>query len=201
MATVSNHLPWEEFHRRHGFSLAEGEAVVEATDELFCGFMDDVAQRIRRTTSSEEEVNNALEELFHALLLRRKQSDEEEWERFVKTCRRHPLRKLVHEDPFTFRAFSKPRGYAGDAVMMDYIYGREELWPEPPASRIGQRVFRFTTGAPASEGVRARRGYIADVLDDLANEQRLPNVLAIASGHLREASMSSAVRRRRLGGW
>lgn len=199
MATVSNHLPWEEFQRRHGFSLADGNAVVEATDELFCGFMDDVAQRIRRTTSSEKEVNNALEELFHALLIRRNQSSGEEWDRFVKICRRHPLRKLVHEDPFTFRAYSKPRRYAGDAVMMDYIYAREELWPEPPASRIGQRVFRFSTGAPASEGVRARRGHIADVLDNLANEQSLPHVLSIASGHLREASMSSAVRRRRLG--
>lgn len=199
MATIPNQLPWEEFHRRHGFSLAEGDAVVEATDELFCRFMDDVAKRIRETTSSDEEITTALEELFRALLLRRKNSDDEEWRRFVKVCRRHPLRKLVHEDPFTFRAFSKPRDYAGDAVMMDYIYGREELWPEPPASRIGQRVFRFTTGAPASEGVRARRGYVADMLDNLAMDKRSPDVLAIASGHLREAAMSSAVRRRRLG--
>ena len=30
---------------------------------------------------------------------------------------------LLHQDPFTYRAFAKPRGYAGDAVMMDYIYG------------------------------------------------------------------------------
>jgi len=29
----------------------------------------------------------------------------------------------VHADPLTYRAFSKPRGYAGDAVMMDHIYG------------------------------------------------------------------------------
>ena len=44
----------------------------------------------------------------------------------ARRCLDHPLCDLLHQDPFTYRAFSKPRGYAGDAVMMDYIYGLGE---------------------------------------------------------------------------
>ena len=198
MSTVPNQPAWENFSRRFDRSVEPNDDALQATDELYRGFMDDVASRLRSQESTEQQVNQTLEELFQALLLRRCHSTEDEWRRFIKVCRRHPLRLLVHEDPFTYRAFSKPRSYAGDAVMMDYIYGREELWPEPPASRVGQRVFRYTTNAPASEGVRARRGYVAELLDQIAGTRPQAEVLAIASGHLREACMSSAVRRRKL---
>lgn len=57
-------------------------------------------------------------------------------------CRAHPLHALVQQDPFTHRAASKPRGYAGDAVMMDYIY--ESRAPEG-TSEVGRAVFAATT--------------------------------------------------------
>jgi SAM-dependent methyltransferase len=53
--------------------------------------------------------------------------------------------------------------------------------------------------APASEGVRARRGFIADLIDRLAEESHKPHILSIAAGHLREASLCAAVKRRRIG--
>src|SRR3954468_18697149 len=37
-------------------------------------------------------------------------------------CKSHPMAKFVLEDPYSRRAHDKPRGYAGDAVMLDYIY-------------------------------------------------------------------------------
>lgn len=143
-------------------------------------------------------VNRHLDDLFGGLqTLRRVAGDE--WPAFVAACRLHPLHRVVQQDPFTHRAFAKPRGYAGDAVMMDYIYGREERWPEPEASPIGGAVFRYTTAAPASAGVRARRGFVADLLDRFVETKREPHVLAVASGHLREAGLASAVRRGRVG--
>jgi len=36
----------------------------------------------------------------------------------VKTCVEHPIRELIHEDPFTRRAFEKPRGYDGDTELL-----------------------------------------------------------------------------------
>ncbi len=145
-------------------------------------------------------VVQGMNDLFLELQTRRLNSSELGWGQYVRLCLRHPVREFLHQDPFTYRAFSKPRGYAGDAVMMDYIYGREECWPVPAGtSALGQRIFEYTTGSSASEAVRARRGFIADFVDDLADEVQRPHVLSVASGHLREAGLAAAVRRRRIG--
>lgn len=176
----------------------EPHSVLQAEYAIFSSLFDDV-QTTLLTSSVERDAHHALDQLFGALRERKLNSNPAQWSDFVAFCRWHPLMEVLHQDPFTFRAFSKPRGYAGDAVMMDYIYGREEHWPPPEAGPIGRRVFNFTTAAPASEGVRARRAYIATRLDRLAEEKRLPRVLSIASGHLREAGYSSSVRRRRFG--
>lgn len=142
---------------------------------------------------------DALDQLFTGLRDRKLAMAPADWTALVAASRQHPLMQLVHQDPFTYRAFSKPRGYAGDAVMMDYIYGREEHWTPPEATDIGRSVFQFTTSAPASEGVRARRAYISTRIDRLVEQRRHPHILAIAAGHMREAGMSAAVRRRKTG--
>lgn len=156
------------------------------------------AQRLSESSSAES-VHSTMEDLFLWLEQLRDRVDAERWNEFVLTCRRHALRELVHQDPFTYRAYHKPRGYAGDAVMMDYIYGREELWSPPETTELGGHIFDFTTSAPASAGVRARRGYIANALDQAADEYHYPHVLSVASGHCREAMMTAAVRRRKFG--
>ena len=148
---------------------------------------------------SQDIVDRQLDDLFGGLALLRRGSAPESWRAAIAECRRHPLLNQLHEDPFTRRAFAKPRGYAGDAVMLDYVYGREELWPEPVATPLGRAIFRYTTLAPAAEGVRARRGFMADLLDRLAETIGHPHVLSVAAGHLREANLAAAVRRRRLG--
>lgn len=152
-----------------------------------------------RASPDEQTAHRALDELFVALRERRLNSHPSDWADFVTLARRHPLMSLLHKDPFTSRAFNKPRGYAGDAEMMDYIYGREEQWSAPDADPIGKHIFNFTTEAPASEGVRSRRAFIASRIDRLAEEKRRPHILSVASGHLREANLSAAVRRRKTG--
>lgn len=141
-----------------------------------------------------------LDQLFQSLQAQRLATGDTEWAKFVNRCLQHPLRELVHQDPFTYRAFSKPRGYAGDAEMMDFIYGREEGWPAPTGtSPLGKQIFDYTTGSSASEAVRVRRGFIADFIDRLVDDVRRPHLLSLAAGHLREAGLAAAVRRRRLG--
>ena len=46
----------------------------------------------------------------------------EDWKKFAKASSQHPVRGIIHQDPFTKRAYDKPRGYAGDAIMLDYVY-------------------------------------------------------------------------------
>jgi extracellular factor (EF) 3-hydroxypalmitic acid methyl ester biosynthesis protein len=118
-----------------------------------------------------------------------------EWNEFVKTqVMTHPVREVVHTDPFTYRAFSKPRGYAGDAVMMDYIYGYASPEVDGLAGR-SRRVFDYCTGAPAPEAVRFRRRVLAETIDAAAaRANRSIEVVAVAAGHLREADLSTAVR-------
>src|SRR5262249_18733426 len=123
----------------------------------------------------------------------------EEWQRLVRFCLGHPLQALLHQDPFTRHAFSKPRGYPGDAALLDYIYGQDEGWGLPlDTTRLGQAIHEFTIRSPACEGVRTRREFISHLLDDLASTGK-PHVLSVASGHLREAALSASVKRRRFG--
>ncbi len=58
-------------------------------------------------------------------------------------------------------------------------------------------IYRYTTDAPASAGVRERRCFIAEMLDELGRTRNDASVLSVASGHLREAGLSLTVRRKR----
>ncbi|MFN9640387.1 MAG: hypothetical protein ACK56W_10250 [Pirellula sp.] len=160
-------------------------------------FIEDIAQKLEPRSNSPTDVNNLIHRLFVECKKLRAHLPTDEWRQRIKLIRESKLLPLVHQDPFTYRAFTKPRGYAGDAVMMDFIYSQEENWQRPEASELGHSVFQYTTNAAASAGVRSRREFIAECLDEVARTHVSPSALAIACGHLREASMSSAVRRNR----
>lgn len=105
-------------------------------------------------------------------------------------CRKHPIHKLLLEDPYTARAFHKPRGYAGDAVMLDYLY---TAVAPPGTSGVGEGVFRATTSCSTAQSVVTRRNLLSCYIDRAAEGNRQPNVLAVAAGHLREAEESAAL--------
>jgi extracellular factor (EF) 3-hydroxypalmitic acid methyl ester biosynthesis protein len=110
-------------------------------------------------------------------------------------CRPHPIRAALQEDPFTARSVAKPRGYPGDAVLVDYIY--DGLPPELAArtSSLGQRIFAYTAGCSESaRSVRWRRDHVAQAIDAVAARVHRPRILSVACGHLSEASCSEAVR-------
>jgi extracellular factor (EF) 3-hydroxypalmitic acid methyl ester biosynthesis protein len=98
-------------------------------------------------------------------------------------CHAHPLHAMVLQDPFTHRAATKPRGYAGDAVMMDFIYDGQ-----PPAgtSAIGADVFAATTRAGMGLSVRYRRHLLQSLIDDAVVRHERPRMLSVAAGHCRE---------------
>lgn len=115
----------------------------------------------------------------------------EQWQSFCKeVVPQHRLTQVISEDPFTTHSVRKPRGYAGDAELLDYIYGHRQA----PASSVGKTIFNFTTNTPASRAVRNRANMIAKIIDRMAEERGPIRVLSIACGHLREADMSEAVR-------
>lgn len=196
MSTVlSSNLDHSDMPDRH--SIHRFDQKHETLPDTNLTFIEDIAQKLVPQSNSPMDVNNLIHRLFVECKKLRNHLPTDEWKKRIKLIRESKLLSLVHQDPFTYRAFTKPRGYAGDAVMMDFIYSQEENWQRPEASELGQSVFQYTTNAAASAGVRSRREFIAECLDDVARTHVSPSALAIACGHLREASMSSAVRRRR----
>ena len=122
----------------------------------------------------------------------------EDWKRFCKACLAHPVRELVHQDPITRRSFARPRGYAGDAVLLALMY-QTQMPERARATRLGQDICQFMYEQPSAISLRWRRDMLARRIDELAMETPGARVLSVACGHLREAQLSQAVRERRLG--
>ena len=173
-------------------SFTEREAELSA-------LLDLTQQTLFDSHDDSERVGQALDGLFGGLHWQKTYCTDEEWQACIRQCREHRLLEMIHEDPFTGRAYKKPRGYAGDAELIDLIYGPEDRCAKPEASPLGLNIYQYTSAAPAAEGVRARRGFIADLIDGQAALKPGLDILAVAAGHLREAAMTAAVRRRRLG--
>ncbi|HQX83634.1 MAG TPA: hypothetical protein PKW63_17835 [Vicinamibacterales bacterium] len=119
----------------------------------------------------------------------------DEWREASASAHARELRQIAHECPYSRRGFDKPRGYAGDAVLLDYIYGSAPV-PEGTTDR-GRAILswmrRESTGFAS---VRWRRDFFASRLDALAATVSRPRVAVIAGGHFREGQRSLAVRSR-----
>lgn len=199
MATFQSHTSHKASLARKGRHVHADFSSREPAAREFSDLLDDAYLKMNRGQCDRRQVADALDVLVPAMRQRKLASNDEQWQGMIRTGRAHPLKDLLHEDPFTFRAYSKPRNYPGDAELLDLIYASEEQWPMPEATQLGRDVFSYTTDSPATDGVRARRGFVADLLDRLVEEVARPHVLSIAAGHLREANLSSAVKRKKLG--
>jgi extracellular factor (EF) 3-hydroxypalmitic acid methyl ester biosynthesis protein len=142
----------------------------------------------------------AMELLFNGLCEIRNSITPEEWQQFSTTvCAGHPLREMLDQDPITHRSYSKPRGYAGDAVLLDLIYQDASAQPiVDQSSAIGKQIYNYMVEAPAARAVRLRRDLIAATIDEVAGEVAAPDIFSIACGHLREIQYSNAVQEGRI---
>lgn len=123
------------------------------------------------------------------------------WRKAVlPAARGHAIADLVHECPFTHHSFTRPRGYPGDAGLLDFIYRHPAARAaQEAATDSGRSVMAFTVNVTACEAVRYRRSVLAAKIDEAAARHKSPAVLAVASGHLREAELSIALRNGRVG--
>ena len=125
------------------------------------------------------------------------------WQGLVPIAQTHPIAKLVHQDPFTRRSFQKPRGYSGDAGLLDFIYRHECAQEElSAATALGQALYAYTSAAPAAAAVRERRDLLARHIDAIAAMRGTETeILTIAAGHLREAELSLAMGEKQIRRW
>jgi len=105
-------------------------------------------------------------------------------------CLQHPVAKLLLQEPITRWSFQKPRGYSGDAVLIDYIY---RLKPCTVAdSYIGRELNGLIEHTGSSHAVRWRSNHVAEEIQKLQSKlDRKIDVISVASGHLRELAYIS----------
>jgi len=122
-----------------------------------------------------------------ALEQARLQSDFDTW---CDYTRKSPLlrkwRYFLSLDPYTRWGLLKPRGYAGDATLMDFAYGHASVQDElAQAGPLGASIYQCTASAPQSASARRRIELIADEIRQHAAQGPL-QVASYASGHARE---------------
>lgn len=125
-------------------------------------------------------------------------SGAEPWQNIIADLvGQHRIRPMLHQDPLTRRAFEKPRGYPGDAELLDLIYRITPYKGE--MTRLGALIHQFAPSQPSCASVSERRGILARLIDRVAAERPMPRLLSLACGHLREAELSEAVRANAIG--
>jgi hypothetical protein len=143
------------------------------------------------------DVHVEMQALHQGLFHLRRQWSRKDWRRFcLETARVHSLRDLLHQCPFTRHGYERPRGYAGDAALIDYLYA--ERVGEESHIQPGADIYRSLYQQPSSRSVRERRELFAREIDAVAERVHMPRVLSVACGHLREAEQSRAIREHRI---
>jgi len=136
-------------------------------------------------------ISVVINKIIKSLNIVRMDNTSEIWEEEIcPLCRRHPIFQILSEDPYTNRAYNKPRGYAGDSVMLDFIYSGTLLGD---TSNRGKSLFAATTGLPTGASVRLRMHHLANMLDDLSQDKKSAIIVSLACGHFREGCFSNAV--------
>lgn len=132
----------------------------------------------------------------------RRQATPAVWQLLIPLAQQHGVSEYLMQDPFTRWSFEKPRGYSGDASLLD-IYYKHSSADETLASStpLGQEIYAYTSEAASSVAGRERRDILARTVDETAGQVENAEVLAIACGHLREAELSAALREGKLKRW
>jgi len=123
----------------------------------------------------------------------------EAWQTHAAQMRASPVFELAQRDPFTSHSVKRPRGYPGDALLLDWIYRDFRLLKQPAPNTEASSLYREVIKMSAAEAVRWRRQRLADIIDETAARTPNARVLAVAAGHLREADLSVALQRGRIG--
>ena len=119
-------------------------------------FLDRVAVQI---VASATDRLAALKELVLHLRDVRRTTSRDDWIDLITIARRHKISDLLLQDPLTHRSSLQPRGYQGDAELLDLIYSRDPATVGiRDVSAIGREIFSFTIEgkAPAAKAPAAK---------------------------------------------
>lgn len=145
----------------------------------------------------EGETFAAMEALIGDLSDLRRSLHRDDWRTLAaEVINRHPIAALVRQCPLTEHCAAKPRGYAGDAELIDHIYGLGGAARAPHPATLAGRIYAWNVNTPGCRAARRRREIIAFEIDKVAarHSSGRASMLSVACGHLREADLAAAFR-------
>jgi SAM-dependent methyltransferase len=154
---------------------------------------------VARHLSEKSNVHEVMDVLSDGLWWLKKATTPAEWAATLELAYSHPVRQYVHQDAFTHRSYVKPRGYAGDACLIDMMYYDLGVADLNGTSPLGLAIFERNKNTPAPMAVRERRDFMAAIIDETVDELGAAHILSVACGHLREGRISKAVRDQKCG--
>lgn len=157
-------------------------------------FLDDVLDKLLRgnVEIGMIELGNKLHELYSS-------TSNSEWEYLVNNVLlKHPLKNVLMKDPLTARSFTQPRGYAGDAVLIDMVYFPNKT-DFSKVSSLGKKLYNYTTHTSLSQNLIRRLRTISKYIDSTVELHQNARILSVGSGHCRELEFSDGIKKGRVG--
>lgn len=118
----------------------------------------------------------------------RRERDISEWKQFCASdAGLDSWRRFLLNDPYTAHGFNKPRGYPGDASLMDFAYNHASVAEKiAQASDIGRAIYAVTSNAEQSLSARRRVDLAAQVIREAVENRGKLRLASFAAGHARE---------------
>ncbi|MGB6337698.1 MAG: patatin-like phospholipase family protein [Thermoanaerobaculia bacterium] len=95
------------------------------------------------------------------------------------------LPELINQSPFMDRALRKPRGYAGDDGLLNYVFDNDVL---AAPTNMGKLLNYAFFSSPAANAIRNRAKIIQGVIFDRLSRKTPLHVTSVASGPAYEVS-------------
>ena len=141
----------------------------------------------RDMTHGASAANIIPEVIEHARLVLRHASDQAELVSLRDTALAHPIADYIYQCPLTAHAAARPRGYPGDAELIDYLYCHPARAPDiSRATAAGQEILQIILDRPIAIALRSRRQTIANLIADIATQSPDARIMSVACGHARE---------------
>ena len=125
------------------------------------------------------------------------------WQTLIAAAQAHPVMEFLKQDPLTNWSFTKPRGYSGDAGLLDIYYKHPSMdHLLTGCTDLGREIYDYTSDVPACAAGRERCEILARFVDETAERTEGPaEILAVAAGHLREAGICHGLSAGRIRRW
>jgi SAM-dependent methyltransferase len=156
-------------------------------------------QRFEKGNDAGKAIRDLSEELYKT----RRRFNLDVWNALIPLAQNHAVLEFLLQDPFTRWSYEKPRGYSGDAQLLDFIYGHPSVTSQiANATPLGRELYGCTRMSLSSQAVRERRDLLTRHVDDIAaGRGSEAEILTIAAGHLREANRSIALEKGLIKRW